>query len=244
MTTLKLLHNNVCADRYDYNRTWPKRRPNFVDAVKRHDPQIVTLTECQQPSAAKLAPMVGMRYVSFGGSTILTDPDVLRYNRVLDERYWLNSNQSQSLLAAEFEVIKTGQTFNVMVSHLPPFAWRANLRKQQQAKINAIAKPWRDKTILATDANWTKTYESSQRAVWSSARLTATKRAHATYRTSGKYAPGNPIDYVLGQNGTIFESYDVINGSSWSDHHVLLVTARISGILEPCRIHSRANSVP
>lgn len=226
-TVLSLLHANVCADRYDYRHTWPKRWPAFVKAVQIHDPLIVTLTECQQDAADALALLLrsqGMLAVSYLGSSILYASTQLQLTRVLERRPWLGGSQTHSLLAVEFKVRATGELFNVLVSHLPPFATRAKLRRTQQAQIRTLVQGWHDPVILATDANWGKGFEDFC-AWWQSARLMATARHHADYRTSGgKWGVGRAIDYVLGKR-VRFGSYDVLDGRKWSDHNALIVRA-------------------
>jgi len=225
---LELLHANVCADRYDYAKTWPKRRPHFDEIARAVDAPIVTLTECQKPAAEKLAAVLGYRSTSYWGSSILYDPAVLNLTRTLLTRRWLTGTQTHSLLMVEFAIRNgTNRTFNLGVSHFPPFATRANLRKQELRWITQATASYADPTFVAMDANWSKTLESyaAQHGGWQSARLKATTRVHADYRTSGsKYGKGNPIDYVLARKpGASFAYYDVLDGRKWSDHNALNV---------------------
>lgn len=225
VNVLELLHANVCADRYDYHHTWPKRRPAFVAAVKAIDPHLVTLTECQEPAALQLAKQLGYKSESFGGSSILYDPDALTLTRTLLTERWLGGTQTHSLLMVEFAHQVAGYpTFNLGVSHLPPFATRATLRRRQLDLTTSKVRTFRDPTFLAMDANWPKTLEDHVRTKWASARLRAATVQHAGYRTSGgKWGKGNPIDYVLGCHGAQFTYYDVIDGRKWSDHNALNV---------------------
>ena len=224
---LELLHANVRADRYDYGKTWPKRRPHFVEAARAVEAPIVTLTECQKPAADLLAGLLGYRAASFWGSSILYDPAVLVLTRTLLTRRWLTGTQTHSLLMVEFGIRSTRQRFNLGVSHFPPFATRANLRKQQLRWITQATASYADPTFVAMDANWSKTLEwcAAQHGGWQSARLKATTRVHADYRTSGsRYSKGNPIDYVLARKpGASFVYYDVLDGRKWSDHNALNV---------------------
>jgi endonuclease/exonuclease/phosphatase family metal-dependent hydrolase len=228
VSVLELLHANVCADRYDYGHTWPKRRPAFVAKVKELDPHLVTLTECQEPAALQLAKLLGYyKSVSFWGSSILYDPDVVTLNRTLLSERWLAGTQTHSLLMVEFAHNVAGYpTFNLGVSHFPPFATRAALRKRQLDTITTKTRTFRDPTFVAMDANWSKTLESysATHGGWISARLKATTRQHADYRTSGgKWGKGDPIDYVIGRGGAKFVYYDVLDGRKWSDHNALNV---------------------
>jgi len=95
--------------------------------------------------------------------------------------------------------------------------------------ITAKTCKWQDPTVLAMDANWSKTLESFVKGQgWQSARLTATDAAHREYRTSGgKFSVGNPIDYVIARNRVKFSGYEVIDGRRWSDHNGLLVTVKL-----------------
>lgn len=234
-TTLELLHTNVCADRYDYKHDWAsKRRAHWLDEALRIGPDLITLTECQILAAADLAGRLtahGMKMaaVSFLGSSILYDPDKVVLTRRLAGEAWLGKGQTQSLLGVEFRIAERAERFNLLVSHLPPFATRAVLRRRQQAKIDAQVKNWLDPTILATDANWSRTFEPfTAKQNWRSARLTATDAAHRDYRTSGgKFGKGNPIDYVLARRAAKFSGYEVIDGRRWSDHNGLLVTVKL-----------------
>lgn len=225
MNVLELLHANVCADRYDYARTWARRRPAFVELVKAVDPHLVTLTECQEPAALQLGKLLGYKSVSFWGSSILYDPDTVTLNRTLLRERWLSGTQTHSLLMVEFAHNVTGYpTFNLGVSHLPPFATRAALRRRQLDLTTQKVRTFRDPTFLAMDANWSKTLEAHVFSKWASARLRAGTISHAGYRTSGgKWGKGNPIDYVLGCHGAQFTYYDVLDGRKWSDHNALNV---------------------
>lgn len=221
---LELLHANVCADRYDYDHTWPHRRPYFLAEAKAVDAPLITLTECQQPAAAALAKALGYKSVSYWGSSILYDPEQLTLTRTLLKRRWLTGTQTHSLLMVEFVTAQHGRTFNLGVTHFPPFASRALLRRRALAWITKAVRGYHDLTYLAMDANWSKTLESSTRGTWYSARQHAMATAHADYRTSGgKYTVGNAIDYVLGYRRAQFAYYDVLDGRTWSDHNALNV---------------------
>ena len=235
-TTLELLHTNVCADRYDYKHDWAsKRRTHWLDEALRIGPDLITLTECQQPAADDLAYRLTeagmkMRALSYLGSSILYDPDTLVFTRELLGYALLGGSQTHSLFGAEFGIRVPGyKRFNLLAAHLPPFATRAALRRRQMSTITAKTCKWQDPTVLAMDANWSKTLESFVKGQgWQSARLTATDAAHRDYRTSGgKFGAGNPIDYVIARNRVKFSGYEVIDGRRWCDHNGLLVTVKL-----------------
>ena len=133
---ITLWHANLCADRYDYSKSYPKRRPYFVTAVRKGQPDLISLAETQAPAADSLAKTFGMKAVSYRGSSILYNPAKFVYKRTILTETWLNSKQSHSLLGIELAVKGSGETFNVLSTHLPPFAYRANLRKSQMKLIS------------------------------------------------------------------------------------------------------------
>lgn len=234
MTVLELLHTNVCADRYDYKHDWAsKRRAPWLERALSLGPDLITLTECQAPAAHDLASRLTaaglkMRSVSYLGSSILYDPDTVVMTQGLLEKPWLGGSQTHSVFGVEFALRVRPKRFNLIASHLPPFATRAALRRREQDWIDARVRDWLDPTLLACDANWSKTFESFTAADhWVSAR-TAGTTIHANYRTSGrKFSVGNPIDYVLGRRALKFRRYEVIDGRRWSDHNGLLVTVEL-----------------
>lgn len=215
---------NVLGRRFDYLRTWNKRKPKIIQLIKNISPDICTLTECQPAEAKELALGAGYYYTNYLGSTILYKKNI-KANK-LKEYSWLKG-YTQSAVVAEF-TFKDGNTINVAASHLPPFSWRASLRKRQQKILCDLFANWKDPVIIGTDANWPKTFESfikSLKGFWSSSRLTATKKTHSDYRTSRGFKVGNPIDYVIGRNYVDFQTYLVVTGSGRSDHNGIVVTA-------------------
>lgn len=228
MTTLTGLHANLKAGRYDYTKTWPKRRrAAFLAHMKarRIKPAFLTVTECEYPHLQSLAQDLGMKNWGYRGSGILWDPAQLSMTDVLREVPWLAAPQTQSLLALEFAPIAFGYEgrFNVLASHLPPFVTRAALRRGQMGVIDTIVNRWEDPTILCTDANWSKTCEAFMQARgWASARTTATTKIKADYATSGtRFKRGNPIDYAFLANGAKAALYAVRDGRTWSDHNMI-----------------------
>ncbi len=233
---ITLLHANLCADRYDYNKTWRKRSPKFVRwFTKNYPPDILTLTECTAPSAVQLVNDLRtsgrVTYVSssFWGSTVMWRPEVFKKTRNLVQVRWLSGTQTHSLFGVELTERATGQAYNVLVSHFPPGAARTLLRRRQMATITAKTAKWHDPTVLAMDANWSRSLETFayDHGGWQSARERALTRVHPDFKTSGGvFGKGNPIDYVFGRNGARFGHYEVIDGRAWSDHNALLVEVR------------------
>jgi endonuclease/exonuclease/phosphatase family metal-dependent hydrolase len=225
MTVLRLLHANVKAGRYDYAKSWPaRRRKRFLEFMAaRAAFDLVTLVECEPPACTSLAVSLGMVCVSFRGSAILYNPSTIAHSQSLLRLSFLPAPQTQALVLAEFRVRRTGELFNLGAGHLPPFATRASLRRQQLAGISSRTAGWHDPTILCLDANWSKTLEPFAKARgWTSARTTATTRVHPDYRTSGtRYSKGNPIDYALLRHGARAAVYAVRDGRTWSDHNAL-----------------------
>lgn len=224
MTTITILHANLKAGRYDYGKSWPKRRrAKFLAYVKAHRPMVLTLVEAERPACQSLAVALGMSCCAFRGSAILWDPSRLTRTKTLAIRAWLSGSHTQSLVLAEFKVLATGERFNLAASHLPPFVTRAALRKRQMTTLTALTAGYHDPTIVCTDANWSRTCESYMQARgWRSARKTATAKVNAGFATSGtKFKAGNPIDYAFLRHGATAALYAVRDGRSWSDHNAL-----------------------
>lgn len=224
---LVILHQNVNADRYDYGKTWKSRRPKFLTAARSLRPDVITLTECQRPAAQSLADSLGMKWVSFQGSSILYNPAKLTLIRRLIQARWLTGTQTHALLLAEFRA-RSGQLVNIGASHLPPGATRVLLRRKQMAETHSRTAKWRDPIILGIDANWRATFEDYMAARgWDSAREKAITRVRHDYRTSGgKFTKGSPIDYLIGRR-VKFASYTLIDGRAWSDHNGLLIEVNV-----------------
>jgi hypothetical protein len=150
---------NICGDRYDYKRTFLKKRlPKLVNFLDDRRPMVIGLAECQEATALKIVAALAKRGLtyhsrSYYGSTILYAKGYV-LTRVLLRRRWLSGTQTHSMLGAElYPWGSPSATFNVLVSHLPPFPWRAKLRGQQLATISKDVHDFHDPTILMMDAN-------------------------------------------------------------------------------------------
>ena len=237
---LKIFHINVLGRRYDYKKTWTKRRPKIVARIKKLSPDVVSAVECGLTEAKELASATGYNYLNYLGSTLLYKKGLKA--RVLKKYSWLKNNSHSALVV---EVTKGKEAVNIAISHLPPFATRAKLRKSQQKKLCQLFNGWSDASIICTDANWSKTFESYVKTLnWVSSRTTATKKFMANYRTSSAlqatlFKPGNPIDYVVGKNGkkspVKFLLYETADGRGLSDHNGLLIIARCGKVVTDTR---------
>lgn len=227
MTALNLVHANLKAGRYDYGRTWVKRRPAFLEYVRSVDPELITLTEAEAPACATLANLLDYGVTMYRGSAILWRPDRLRLTRTLERDELLAPPQTHSYVFAELELIGPRRLLNVGAVHLPPFATRAGLRVRQLAHVGSLTRKWADPTLVGIDAN-DKRVEKLTRGSFISAGTStpAANRHHAGMRTSSatrgrQWTAGDPIDYVLGRNRLEFCSYEVVDGRRWSDHNAL-----------------------
>lgn len=216
---MKLLHWNVQGPRFDYRNTWPKRRPKIVVRIAAEKPDVVTLVECLGVDG-RLADDCGLVRAAFQGSAVMWNPQTVEFSRVLFRAVWLG--KTHGVIAVELVEKATGERFNVIAGHLPPFAWRAGLRKRLIDDLSKRTAKWRDKTLVGLDANWGKGFEDhARRSGWVSARQTAAFNTRGTYRTSGKYSKGQPIDYVLARPvlPRPFTDYQLRSGKGASDHH-------------------------
>lgn len=221
---MKLLHWNVQGTRFDYGKTWTKRRPKIVDRIKAIDPDVATIVE-SIGVADKLAADAGLRSIDFQGSAVMWNPTDVGFRRVLFRDVWLG--KTHGVIAVELIHIPTGETFNVIAGHLPPFAWRAKLRRRLIDDLTKRTEKWRDETIVGLDANWGKGFEAYMlKSGWASARLHASGISRGNYRTSGSWGKGQPIDYVLGRQVyglVIFDEYVIVKAAGASDHHPVIV---------------------
>jgi len=219
---MKLLHWNVRGPRFDYGKTWDKRRPKVVDQIKTIRPDVATIVEC---IGAPIAGACDMSSRSYQGSMVMWNPDTVSFSRELFVARWLG--KTHGVIAVELVEKITGETFNVIAGHLPPFAWRAGLRKRLIADLIKRTDRWRDKTIVGLDANWGKGFEAYVlKSGWASARLHAGGISRGDYRTSGKWGKGQPIDYVLGrqvEGMVVFDEYLVAKALGGSDHCPVIV---------------------
>lgn len=212
---------NVLGRRFDYKRTWSKRMPRVVARIKKHNPDVAILTECQQAEAEELAGALGYRWANYLGSTILYRPEY-----TLGRKWslnWLGSTHG----ALVVELTYKGATVNVVANHLPPFAWRAGYRRQCMSRLKAFMAGWSDPTIVGGDFNWRKTLESYVAGWLSSLRLKAATKVRASYGTSGKFGPGSQIDYLLARRCTLLsyavqKGTDPATGLPASDHRAIV----------------------
>lgn len=223
-----LIHWNVLGPRFDYGKTWAKRYPAVAGLLAKEswkagqDATVISLNE-SAGVADKLAKDLHMAVEAFLGSAVLY-PKTWRC-RVLFRFAWLGS--THGAIGVELST-PTGERFNVISSHLPPFVTRAAMRRRNMATLTKATAHWQDVTLLATDANWTKTLEKAVGAAWLTARK-ALKVSHYGYRTNGRlFRAGNPMDYVfLRRPSRAAASYDVIDGRRGSDHNALQVTVTL-----------------
>lgn len=237
---LKILHANVLGRRFDYGRTWSRRLPKIVSAIATTRPDVITAVECQLAEAKEISAKTGYYYKNYLGSTIFYRRG-LRV-RVLKTYSWLK-NYPHSALVVEV-ANELNQKVNIAASHLPPFAYRASLRKSQQKKLCGLFDGWNDASIICTDANWSSSFESFIKLLgWNSARQTAKSKVRSNYRTSNKvtsllFKSGSPIDYVIALPGkkapnVIFNLYRVASGEGRSDHNFLEVDVQVGVELPP-----------
>ena len=221
---MKLLHWNVQGPRFDYGKTWTKRRPKIVDQIDVTRPDVATIVECIGV-ADGLAVDSGFVVDSFQGSAVMWNPATVRFSRILFQAVWLG--KTHGVIAVELVEKATGKRFNVIAGHLPPFAWRASLRKRLIDDLTKRTSSWKDLTLVGLDANWGKGFEAYMaKSGWESARLDALIGTSRDYRTSGKWGKGQPIDYVLCRQVDgleIFDEYLVAKAQGASDHHPLVV---------------------
>lgn len=221
---MKLLHWNVQGPRFDYGKTWTKRRPKIVDQIKVVRPDVATIVECIGV-AEGLAIDSGLVVDSFQGSAVMWNPATVRFSRILFQAVWLG--KTHGVIAVELVERATGERFNVIAGHLPPFAWRAKLRKRLIDDLTKRTAKWRDQTIVGLDANWGKGFEAYVygHGRWFSALDTAPfgTGQHPSYRTSGKWGKGQPIDYVIARPLPLFSEYRIVNAHGASDHHPVIV---------------------
>lgn len=221
---MKLLHWNVQGPRFDYGKTWTKRRPKIVDQIKVVRPDVATIVECIGVSEG-LAIDSGLVVDSFQGSAVMWNPATVRFSRILFHAVWLG--KTHGVIAVELVEKITGERFNVIAGHLPPFAWRASLRKRLIDDLTKRTTKWKDWTIVGLDANWGRGFEDHMlKSGWASARLHANLISGGNYRTSGTWGKGQPIDYVLGRQVdglVVFDEYLVAKARGASDHHPVIV---------------------
>lgn len=217
---MKLLHWNVQGPRFDYGKTWTKRRPKIVDQIKVVRPDVATIVECIGV-AEGLAIDSGLVVDAFQGSAVMWNPATVRFSRELFQAAWLG--KTHGVIAVELVEKITGERFNVIAGHLPPFAWRASLRKRLIDDLTKRTAKWKDPTIAGLDANWGKGFEDHVfKSRWGSARQIAAVTSGGNYRTSGTWGKGQPIDYVIGRN-VGFDEYLVAKARGASDHHPVIV---------------------
>lgn len=229
---IHILHMNVLGRKFDYKKTWNKRKPSIISEILAVKPDIITGVECQLAEAKEISNGTGYYFVNYLGSTIFYRKG-LKVN-VLKKFSWLK-NYPHSALVVEV-TNELGRTINVAASHLPPFASRASLRKRQQKELCALFSGWSDASIICTDANWSKTFESYIKSLnWISSRLEAVTKFMPNFKTSSPlqstlFRLGNPIDYVIAKAGkkspirVMF--YKIRDGRGKSDHNFVEVIIR------------------
>jgi hypothetical protein len=229
---IHVLHFNFLGRRFDYKKTWLKRKPNIISEIKLVKPDIITGVECAISEAKEISTGTGYGFVNYLGSTIFYRKG-LKVN-LLKKFSWLK-NYPHSALVCEV-TNEAGRTINVTASHLPPFSYRASLRKREQGELCGLFIGWSDASIICTDANWSKTFESYIKSLgWVSARLVAASKFMANFKTSSAlqstlFRVGNPIDYVIAKAGKTSPVkvilYKVRDGRGKSDHNFVEVVIR------------------
>lgn len=227
---------NVLGRRFDYARTWGQRLPRLVNRLTRvlddktdAAASVYLLTECGAQDAADLAKRLGLKAHTYLGVSILHGPAWTPGKRWT--KTWLGNTHGALVL----ELTRDGQTVNVCVNHLPPFPWRAALRKRQLAELLAMFKGWRDPVLVGGDFNWGKGAEAAAAAQgFQSTRLRADTRQRADYRTSGAWKPGQPIDYLLSRGLTqrayrVLQGVDPVSRKLATDHHLVVGHYRAEG---------------
>lgn len=217
--TLTVLVWNVLGRRFDYAKTWPKRFPRIVARIRKTNPDVAILTECQQAEAVELAKALGYASATYLGCSILYRPGFRLGRRWALE--WLKGTHGALIV----ELSNGSQTINVVANHLPPFAWRAAYRRRCVSRLRSYLAGWSDPTIVGGDFNWRTTLEGYVAGWLSSLRTKARTITRAAYGTSGTWGKGSPIDYLLARRFAVLLAYTVQPGTDpdsglpASDHH-------------------------
>lgn len=217
------------------SKAFAKRLPRLVARIRRSlndttnaAPSIVLATELSASEARALCAALGpgWRHVTYLYSSIL-------YKGWLIGRKWSLTWNRGTHGAIICELSRDGLTINAISTHLPPFAWRAKVRRQCMDRLAAFLRGWRDPVLIGGDFNWRSTLEShAAKLGFVSARVQASTRIRPTYRTNGAWKPGTQIDYILSR-GLILRGYRVLRGwhpvkrTKATDHHMATVQATI-----------------
>lgn len=212
-------HLNVLGRRFDYRRTWAKRKAKVAALLKGAD--VATAVECYPADQADLDKLTGFLSVGHLGSAVVYEPTRYGLNRSWSLT-WLGT--THGAIIAELVDRKTGKTFNVCASHLPPFAWRQKRREQCMRELADFMAGWHDPTIIGTDANWRGMEPYAARLGYPSAR----KGPEMT--TTGAVRPGRAIDYVLVARGVTTGSWRVVSGAGATDHNLIEATLTVGGV--------------
>jgi len=227
---------NVEGARWGGGRAaWLRRLPHVVARIRRclddstpANPSIILATECGVMEAADLRKALGAGWKSttFLYSTIL-------YKGWTIGKRWVKTWNKGTHGAVIAELKRDGLTVNAVCSHLPPFVWRAKMRKRCIAQLASFLKGWKDPIVIGGDFNWRSSLESYAAMLgFKSARLTAMTKVNAGYRTNLGWGMGSAIDYILTRGLTVrgyvvMRRWNPVTHSTASDHHMVTVQASI-----------------
>lgn len=224
MTEVRAVVFNCWGGRWGGGRTaWLKRLPRVkeriqhaLDDITAAGPSIVMATELSAQEAKDLCAALGEGWESktYLYSSIL-------YKGWKPGRSWSLTWNKGTHGTIVLELTRDGVTINVAATHLPPFSWRANVRKRCMDDLAKFFKGWKDPVLMGGDFNWRKTLEAyAAKLGFDSVRVKATNKIRADYRTNGGWGVGTQVDYAFTQRMKKVRGYRVLRGWHPNTHQV------------------------
>ena len=230
MTDIRAVVFNCYGARWGGGRkAWLTRLPRVKERIQHAldddvaaGPSIVIATELSATEAQELCKAMGDGWKS----------ETYLYSSVLYKgwtrgRVWHLTWNAGTHGALVVELSRDGKRVNVASTHLPPFAWRASVRRKCMDQLAAFFKGWKDPILMGGDFNWRGTLEAyASKLGFDSVRVKAKNRIRSTYRTNVGWGPGTQIDYGFTQRLTL-RGYRVLRGwhphthQTASDHNML-----------------------
>ena len=231
-TNVRAVVINCQGSRWGGGRSaWLKRMPRLKERIQHSlddsissSPSIVIATELAANEARELAAALGpdWKAKTYLYSSVL-------YTGWTAGRSWDLTWNKGTHGTLVLELTRDGQTINVAATHLPPFAWRANVRKKCVSDLADFFRGWKDPIIIGGDFNWRGTLEAYfAKLGYDSARTKSAVAIRGGFKTNGSWGVGTQIDYAFTQRMKI-RGYRVMRG--WhptthlpaTDHHMITV---------------------
>lgn len=224
MTDVRAVVLNCWGARWGGGRkAWLKRLPRLKERIQHSlndlvqaGPSIVMATELSALEAKELCAALGegWAFKNYLYSTVL-------YKGWKPGRSWSLTWNKGTHGTIVVELTRDGQTINVAATHLPPFSWRANVRKRCMRQLSAFFDGWKDPVLMGGDFNWRNTLESyAAKLGFDSVRVKATNKIRSDYRTNGGWGPGSQIDYAFTQRMKKVRGYRVLRGWHPATHEI------------------------